>query len=710
MKRALLASASVVAAIAASAETRPTLNFYGATGLIDMPSAEMQKDGAVSISTAHFGPISRTTLSFQITPRMSGSFRYTGVRDWNAQFCPPDCTGANEYDTYYDRAFDLRYQLVEEGRYRPAVTVGFQDFVGTGLQSGEYIVATKHIVPSVKVTAGIGWGRLGSYGPIGAPFGERPRIEIGEGGNFNFGQFFRGDAAPFAGVEWQVNENWGLKAEYSSDAYEEEAGLRGTFDRRSPFNFGVEYQRNNTLRLGAYYLYGSEVGLAAHFVLDPQRRAMGAIRDSAPEPVEPRPARAADPEAWGQEWVTQDGGGEILLRNLNRRLEGQGIVAEAIGYTGTTATVRIRNIRYDAEAQAIGRTARAMANVLPPSVETFDIVPVVNGMPVSTVRLARSDVERLEFSPDAADALRDRVSIRPAMAAGDRLTFNREFYPQFNWALSPYARARLFDLDSPFKIDLGLRLSARFEPRPGFVLSGAVSKRLGGNLDDPPPDIPTGLQPVRSDVDRYDALGDPALESLTAAWYGRLGPDVYGRVTLGYLERMFGGASAEVLWKPGDRRWALGAEVNYVAQRDADQGFGFGEYDYRVATGHVSGYFDLGKGYQAQLDVGRYLAGDMGATLTLSREFSNGWKVGAFATKTNVSAEDFGSGSFDKGIVLEVPLTWLTGKPSRQTRTTVLRPFGRDGGARLEVEGRLYDTVRDYQKAGIDEQWGRFWK
>jgi len=173
---------------------------------------------------------------------------------------------------------------------------------------------------------------------------------------------------------------------------------------------------------------------------------------------------------------------------------------------------------------------------------------------------------------------------------------------------------------------------------------------------------------------------------------------------------MFGGVSTELLWKPSGRRWAVGAEMNYVGQRDPNGLLGFSYYDYKVATGHVSGYFELGKGYHAQVDIGRYLAGDVGATLTVDREFENGWKIGAFATFTNVSPEDFGPGSFDKGIRVEIPTAWLTGQPTRASRPLTLRPFGRNGGARLEVEGRLYETVRSYQESGIDAQWGRFWK
>lgn len=700
------AMTSVLALTVASqapAQDRPSLNFYGATGLIDMPSGEAQPDAMLNITTAHFGPSSRTTLSFQISPRMSASFRFFGVRDWNK-------VEPSLFEVYYDRSFDLRYQLLTEGQYRPAVTVGFQDFVGTGILSGEYIAATKHLTSDLKVTAGLGWGRLGSYGGMGSPLGARPDIDIGKGGKFNFGQFFRGEVAPFAGIEYKAGDKWTLKAEYSSDAYATEAGLRETFDRKSPFNFGAEYKLHDTLHVGAYYLYGSEVGVSLQYAMNPKQRPMGGVADSAPDPIKPRPSRGADPDAWSPEWVTQEGAAPVLITNINKRLEKEGVTVEAMGYTGTTVQVRIRNARYDAEAQAIGRVARAMTHVMPASVEVFEIIPVVNGAPASKVTLRRSDLEALEFAPDAAAALRARTTISNPGQRIDGLTYDPERYPRFTWALGPYNRIRLFDQRDPFKMDVGLRLSGRYEIQPGLVISGSLTKKLVGNLDEPPPVVPTGLQPVRSDVDVYDAKADPAIESLMVTKYAYLGGDTYGRLSAGYLERMFGGVSAEVLWKPVDRRWAVGVEANYVAQRDNDGQFGFADYDYKVLSGHVSGYYSFGDGYNAQVDVGRYLAGDLGATLAINREFSNGWKVGAFVTKTDVAAEDFGSGSFDKGIMLEIPFAWGTGAPSRKKTTAVLRPFGRDGGARLEVDGRLYDTIRDYHSSGLDGQWGRFWK
>jgi Exopolysaccharide biosynthesis protein YbjH len=704
--RVLVLATSVLAISAyavAVAEPYTTLNMGGVAGLIDMPSGESMPDGLLTASSTHFGPISRTTLSFQISPRLSGSFRYGGTRNWD------DVVGSR-FETYYDRSFDLRYQVMLEGRYMPAITVGLQDFIGTGLASGEYIAATKNVGNGVKITAGLGWGRLGSYGSLGSPFGsDRPSsLDGDEGGDVNTGQWFKGSMAAFGGVEWQINERWGVKAEYSSDAYVQESEVRETFERRSPFNFGVEYQPNAAVRLGAYYMYGSEIGFAAHFLLDPKTRGTGGITDFAPSPVKMRPPRSADPEAWSPEWVDQPGVAAVLRENLVKRLEDDGIIVEALSFTGSTVDLRIRNVRYDSESQAVGRTARALSQVMPASVETFEIVPVVSGIATSKIVLRRTDIEALEFAPDNGAAIGARALVTNAGPVPDGALYGEDLYPKFTWSILPYTRTSLFDPDNPILGDVGLRFSASYDVAPGLVVQGIVAQKLFGNLDQSDADSTSVLPRVRSDAAKYNKNDGPVIETLTVAWYSRPGQNLYGRVTAGYLERMFGGVSTELLWKRPESPLAVGAELNYARQRDFNVGLGFQDYD--VVTGHVSAYYNFGDGYTGQLDVGRYLAGDIGATLSLDREFANGWKVGAFATITDVSAEDFGEGSFDKGIRLSIPVNWITGKPTRQAISSTLRPLTRDGGARLAVEGRLYDTVRHYHDPLLDMQWGRFWR
>lgn len=139
----------------APADTGTSMNMYGAAGLIDMPSGEARPDGEMSVTTAHFGATSRTTLSFQVTPRISASFRFLQIRNFEAS------TGPDPFVTFYDRSFDFRFKLLNESQYLPAMTVGFQDFAGTGVLSGEYLAATKNVGSNVKVTAGLGWGDWG---------------------------------------------------------------------------------------------------------------------------------------------------------------------------------------------------------------------------------------------------------------------------------------------------------------------------------------------------------------------------------------------------------------------------------------------------------------------------------------------------------------------------------------------------------------------
>ena len=55
-----------------------------------------------------------------------------------------------------------------------------------------------------------------------------------------------------------------------------------------------------------------------------------------------------------------------------------------------------------------------------------------------------------------------------------------------------------------------------------------------------------------------------------------------------------------------------------------------------------------------KVSAGEYLAGDVGYTIEFSRSFVSGVQFGAFATFTDVTFEQFGEGSFDKGIFFNI--------------------------------------------------------
>ncbi|WP_208350695.1 YjbH domain-containing protein [Pseudaestuariivita rosea] len=688
-------SVASVAFAQQSDEPPVTLNFQGVPGIIDMPSGQSLPDGELGLAVSHFGGITRNTLTFQLADRLSGSFRYSATQDW-----PND-----DFETYYDRSFDLRFKLLDEGPIWPDITIGLQDFIGTGLNSAEYIVATKSFAPNLRFTGGVGWGRLATYGEFDSLLGsdDRPTDFEPTGGTVNEGRWFRGPMAVFGGVEWDVTDRITLQAEYSSDDYVEETS-RDIIDRASPLNFGAQYRADNGVAFGLYYLYGTEVGAQVSFTFNPKESALGTETAPLPVRVTERDLQARD--SWGDLPDVSPAQEQRITQATAAVFREQGLELEAIQIEDGTATVWFRNLTYDIEAQAIGRAARALTYSMPDQVRRFVLIPTYRGMPLSRIEIDRRDLVQAEFAQDGGQRSFQQAAIRDA--AGMPLDGTRvdDIYPRFNYTIGPYVSTLLFGLENPVQADVGVRLAARYDAAPGLSFSGSIRKKVIGNLSDGVEVSDSELDPVRTERPLYDREGDPALERLTADYLFRPGTNLYGRFTVGYLERMYGGTSAELLWKPVDSRLALGAEVNYARKRDYDQDFDFLEFD--TYTAFLSGYYDFENGYQAQIDVGRYLAGDKGGTFTLTREFRNGWRVGAFATFTDVSFEDFGDGSFDKGITITVPLSAVTSKPSRQTADLLIRPFQRDGGARLNIEDRLYPIVRDYHEPKLSETWGRF--
>ena len=83
------------------------------------------------------------------------------------------------------------------------------------------------------------------------------------------------------------------------------------------------------------------------------------------------------------------------------------------------------------------------------------------------------------------------------------------------------------------------------------------------------------------------------------------------------------------------------------------------------------------------LSGGRYLAKDSGVTVNLSKSFNSGFILGFYATKTDISFEEFGEGSFDKGIYFSIPLDLVSKSYQKGNAKFLWKNLTRDGGARL---------------------------
>jgi hypothetical protein len=766
-------------------------NFSGSIGLIDMPSARMASDGLASIGLSFFEKTQHYSLNFQALPWLEGSFRYTGLTTFNTDF-----------PVYYDRAFGLKVRLLEESGTWPAVAIGTKDLVGTGVYSGEYVVASKQIGP-LDFTLGMGWGRLASANTIRNPltlisdsFRTRAANDVGQGGNFSFGRYFHGpDAGIFGGVAWETPvQGLTLMAEYSSDSYTEET-ITSNFAPRSQVNFGASYQLGQNVTLGAGWIYGRSVYGTLAFSIDPtedsytdrlgpplpppyvrsedeQQRSLEAARrrrdgsrpvaDEMLADVLWRNAQVQDVAIVGQTLNVRvinpspalcstlahqiaPYAGDILRLSLNgvqcpianpptareialretwpplvlastgpltidasgprrpsgaeaearirRNLQAQNIRLLALSLRDGEASLYYENSYYNTEAEAIDRLLRILMADAPENIEVFRFISVESGLPNAQVVIPRGTAERAFAQQGTYNIFRDQGRHLPAPAANPLLyEAQRDSYPAFNWSIAPQLRQQLFDPNNPVGVQLLLGAEAVLEILPGTRLMAQADIDIL-NTFDVTRTSNSVLPHVRSDFVNYFAKGKTGIGILQLEQNFRLNPSTFVSLRAGYLESMFAGLGGEVLWRPEGQRWALGWDLYYVKQREFDRLFGLKTYN--QTTGHMTLYYESPwYNLDFQFRIGRYLAGDWGTTVQVSRRFASGIEVGVFATKTNVSAKQFGEGSFDKGIIIRMPLSALLPIHTQQSFDMNLRPIQRDGGQTLNGDAQLYGRLR----------------
>jgi hypothetical protein len=370
----------------------------------------------------------------------------------------------------------------------------------------------------------------------------------------------------------------------------------------------------------------------------------------------------------------------------------QGLEIDALAIHDTQVDVAFTNARYRTEPEAYGRLARVLMATMPPEVETFRIISLAQGVPTRELVLPRSSLERTISdegggSEILADAQTGETSVAPSRVSRPLVR-----YPVYDWSIRPVYNQSFFDPNRPYLYQLLAAFGGGVNFTPQLRLEGELQANIASDFGELLPSDSL-LPHVRSDQDLYYKYGRNGIAELQGSYTATAAPGVYALARGGILESMFAGAGGEVLWRPDTERWALGATLYEVWQRGFDRLFDL--QPYHVLTGHVSLYYQSPwYGLDLQVDAGRYLAGDTGATFTISRRFQTGVEIGAFATFTNVSSSQFGEGAFDKGFIIRIPMDFMVPLDSQSEFDMNLRPVTRDGGQMLQPEQLLYDELR----------------
>ncbi len=380
-------------------------------------------------------------------------------------------------------------------------------------------------------------------------------------------------------------------------------------------------------------------------------------------------------------------------RALRADMDKQSIYLDAVSLGTSELWVYYDNGHYEAESEAAGRIARLLMADAPPSVEIFHLIATISGLPAQEITIARSALERVTLAHGTASGLGNAITLSAPPLDNPALDHAaRSIYPYAYWSLDPKLTEHVFDPDKPLMFmvyaDAGAGVRLTPELTVGIELTANIWNdytftRSAGSA----------LPHVRTDLLQYLKQGQNGIANLSLTYRTRLARDVFAEAKAGYLEDMFMGAGGQVLWRPEDSRFSIGVDAYQVWKRDFNRLFGW--QDYNVLTGHASIYYrSPWYGLNFNLHAGRYLAGDYGATFEVTRRFSTGVEIGAFATFTNVPFSKFGEGSFDKGITLHIPFEWGLPLYSQSAYDLHLSSLTRDGGQRLAGDDSLYQDTR----------------
>ena len=674
----------------------PTSSNSGITGILEMPNARFMTEGSMKIGFSSSWPNEYTYISATPFAWLEASYKYTEQK--NLKYGPSSYSGNQ---TLKDKGFDLKVRLLDESYYIPEVAIGWNDLAGTGRFSGEYISATKKI-KNVDLTVGYGWGALGQNQNVRNPFlsiNEEFRYrnkDSSEGGTFNSDTWFSGEEISiFTGIEYYM-QKYGLIFKLEYDTSNPDLGYSGPkIPVQSRFNFGISRPVNNNLDLGLSFERGNQFRLSFSIKSDYGKTPLVQKNDPPKNIIKLNDSQRLV--------VTENT--NIFYRSLNRSLREESILIQSATLSSDTVEVVIAQNRFRSLPRAIGRVIRIVSALSPDSIKTIRVIPMNGDIELYAIEVSKENFDKLDNDRISSPELFNNSKVFSV----DPYTYSRSDFkptvrfPEFFLSMSPSLRHQIGGPESFYLGQLWWKINAKVKFKRGLTLHTVLGLNIYNNFNEFNNPSYSTIPHVRSDIQDYLSEGENNIARFKIDYIWSPRKDLFVRLDLGYLEEMFGGVGGEVYYRPFKSNFSSSLQLHKVKQRGYRQRFDF--RDYEVETGHLGFYYDFPKGITAQLLVGKYLAGDKGATLDLSRRFKNGFTLGVFSTKTDLSSVEFGEGSFDKGFYFSIPTDSFFTNFRQGDISFGLQPLTKDGGATLNHMNSLYSLYGNTQRGSVLRDW-----
>ena len=641
---------------------------WGGTGLMEIPNARVLEDGVVRIGFAQALPYRWYTAGMGILPGLEFTGRMTEIT--NIPALTP------EYGSNKDKAFDLKYQLIPESKNLPALAIGINDFHGTRLFPSEYLVLSRQYYP-LDITLGVGSKRL--KGPLTLPFIDK------------FGLF--------GGVEVAVNERVNFMAEYNPIEYEKDtSSARGIPDgARYPVNIGIRAKILSGVNLGLSYQRGNTLGLMLHVQSELGKPVLPYKSDPAPlVSIDRRPFKERDQKE--------------MIEEIHKAIKDAGFSDVSVYTDGIDLIAEFENQKYLSNQKAVGRVLRILLFYSP--MDTKELIAVVRkrGMAILKVSVNPDQMERYLLGEISEDVFNDKLI--KVQVTKDAIEDEQKGYikteedtkNKFKFGIKPDLEIYWNDPSGFFKYAVGVAPYLTADLWKGASVYVRYNIPLYSNVYSPsvaalPNDV------VKSDVSRY--MGKYySFDRLLINQVVRLDKKLFGRVSLGYFDKMYAGVGGETLFFPGEGKMALGIEGDWVMKREPEKMFELMDVKRNSILANAYYYYP-GLDMTFHAKYGKFLAGDVGWMFEISRQYDTGAVVGMYFSLTDtdkIEPASFNKGYNNKGVYLTMPLRMLLNHDSAQTLNYGVSPWTRDVAITVPHWQDLFDLGKELMPAKFNSK------
>lgn len=656
-----------------------TFNSTLSTGYIITPSARMTSTGVLGFGTSFSYPYINTSFRAQVFKNLETSITYRLFHKYKE----PNM-GSLGFGNFLDRGanFKLAFFSPEDSNYAfPGIAIGVEDFLGSKLFYSYYIVMTK-VFLKLNMETSIGLG----------------------------GGCFHGKSKGFFGaVSWfpfftssSFLKTFGLTIEYDPIDYSKpEKSPHPFIDKtRNNFNASTSITIKDFLSLSLYTL--GEKNCGGYIV--------GNYNFSKKEGLLPKEPSIVPKKSVSQENLKE------YIKALKAIFQEKGLILtqvyEAFNGSGRNLILVISNEKYKKESDCKAKIEEILKEHFTKDFHKYIIIIESNTISshqysystnnLDLYKKNKMNVFEFSFLHPKENIDLDQYYIKKRIFNCKKLV---------NTKLYPFVSTFFGNRKGKIKYQAGIRASLY-----GFLDGKIYYNVLGNfpiisdlrNISDIDFYNPSELPNVATDYVNYRKKLTPSVDSLyiqkTLSIFSK--QSVYARFSTGYYQINYGGFATEFLWSPINSFLSLGIEGSILWKRKYT-GLGFSKkirkiiehrivyYDYHYLKQYFFNAYINVKPLSLLItpSVGRFLAGDFGIRVELTRYFKNGLKLFVWNSLTNANDLVHGKVYYDKGIALEIPLDFFLKKESKETWEYTTAAWLRDAGYKSQTGKKIFDTL-----------------